>query len=706
MSTLAELNSYSQNSVQFTSNLTVTVQENNIITIPLITFDLAKTLGPLDTSTLTVTTVFDLTGSPGGITNIGAIMTLANVSATSSNIVITTNATTITITNIITAEDYLAGSVGIQMPFDFPTDFVLNCVTTISNTRTYIINTTINVVDMPELLPLVLDPIRYLPNATTFFSTSQYPQIVDRDNPDTLYTLTITTDSPATGNYRVELDTLAPTYPLTTNTWAEVSGVGKLTLVGLRDNINGHLRTIRIISGNDANSNGFFSWTLTNPSGFQTHIEQQYGGVYIPFWECSLDSGPITPSTITRFIHSEILRDGGTTASNPVSIKAIGRTLFTQDYIDVGLPCTVTYTKQKLNSNNNSWDTDWAWALSGSGTGNSTYVSNMTRSDTADAIEYMPLPGAFANYQGGARPADSWIVPNYGEPFTMHGVAATNAGDYAYLTVADTFPPIVPPSTAAVIADYGMMYVTDNIESTGGIAVGGGAGYTEPTFIPTPLTSTGNYGSISSRSAGTGLSSTTAGAPNFVTNLTVAGPGSNYSAYNKRRLEITRVDLYHGAYWSTNDINVMYGNWNGINIQFTGGDLSRTAFSAYPTGSPTNPYPNKTFNLAPATNNNNQINARATNGFTLDRIYESDPSVNYVNSQTFNSALNLWHQPMYNNGYPYSDSVQRFGILTLTGTVPDNPYSWIKIREDEYLPNEIWTIKVPIIYMARTSLGQ
>ena len=397
MSTLAELNSYSQNSVQFTSNLNLTVQEGSILTIPLITFDLAKTLGPLNTGTVTIATVFDLTGSPGGITDIGAIMTLDNVSATSSNIVIATNTTTITITNIITAEDYLAGSVGIVLPDDIYNDFSLTCVSTITNTQTaveYIINTTIDVVDSPELIPTNLARIIYNYNATTAFRLGQYPQIVDDKTGDYTLTIFVPLTYPSS-SYNNLIISSSSSPVLTSNTWTGDATGGTRTLIGTKNNINQFLRNLTIQHISDTQQQMYLIYTLTNPdTGFVTTISQDCRpeiGITMLLGPMtgSLTPQVVTPATFREFIHvndSLLLGNVSTPAISIQAIQAYTNQDTTEDYIDIDTSELVIDVGSSLST-----------------------TIEFDRIGTGNAITQFPLIGSVANS------ASAWAPQPYSD---------------------------------------------------------------------------------------------------------------------------------------------------------------------------------------------------------------------------------------------------------------------------------------------------
>tara|TARA_R110000803_G_scaffold40893_5_gene88115 strand:- start:1512 stop:4025 length:2514 start_codon:yes stop_codon:yes gene_type:complete len=157
MSTLAELNTYSATSVVATATATATFSKGRKNTVPVSTWDVAKELGTLgSTGTLTVNHVF-LTG----YTSYTYRDIVLNTAVTPDNTVTLTavSGTEYTITGISTQSDYLYGSVLMDMSEDCtisasnPDITLRTTITSSASSRTFVINTTITVVDNPQLLP-------------------------------------------------------------------------------------------------------------------------------------------------------------------------------------------------------------------------------------------------------------------------------------------------------------------------------------------------------------------------------------------------------------------------------------------------------------------------------------------------------------------------------------------------------------------------
>ena len=157
MSTLADLNTYSATSVVATATAEATFVKGKKNTIPVSTWDVARELGTLGTTgTLTVNHVF-----LSGYTSYTHRDIVLNTNVTPDNTVTLTavSGTEYTITGMSTQLDYLYGSVLMDMTEDCsisasnPDITLRTTITNSVSSRTFVVNTTITVVDNPQLLP-------------------------------------------------------------------------------------------------------------------------------------------------------------------------------------------------------------------------------------------------------------------------------------------------------------------------------------------------------------------------------------------------------------------------------------------------------------------------------------------------------------------------------------------------------------------------
>lgn len=291
-----------------------------------------------------------------GIANIANLLNTNDIVAVSDATTITANVTTISVGNISTAEDYLAGQVSIDLPIDLG-NFTLPCTTTIQNGQTFVINTSIDVIDVNEVDKTFLDPIVYAPGNTTFLS-SQYLQITadDYESSD-VFTLTIDTENPYAN---IKLAT-GDTSSLITNSFTS-TGVrsGQLLLVGSKANVNAHLSTLYLsYTGSEpANEETRLTWRVINPGGFVTQLYQSYGQVRSMFYavkDCAYSTGwnadvavggfyadELTITDINDSVYTENASyHGQTVFSNPLLLN-------TGDYLTVD-PQLVVHTNLSAN---------------------------------------------------------------------------------------------------------------------------------------------------------------------------------------------------------------------------------------------------------------------------------------------------------------------------------------------------------------------
>lgn len=448
MGSFTSLNSYGGSNVVSTISTTLFLDEGDDFQLPMPSWYFVNEIGILTGNGVTIT--HNLGPVANAAIAFGNIFAVTFPNANSSpNVSISRVGNTWTISNVKSAEDYLA----IDGTVDIPPDLAGNITytTVVTNTNVPSIPQTINVnliiTDRPEVTNTDLSDLVIPFGANVSYggpyltlSGTQLSNFSPLENQPGIYTVTITTQD----NYANLILSTTSANALTTNSWTGTTTQGVLTLSGTKANVNAHLNTLRV-SGNgslDLWFNKQMTWRFINPSGYTTTLTQKYVQFHYSQWYLSGMTGNTTthPSgaiiwsnfvgNVSEVTNSSAYYDWplpGTSTTIPLRLRdalhvaddlSASASLGPIKLIGIGNAVInnniVSFTKVDVEGAGNSYAT---YQMA---SGN-VYTQNFSRYSIDSATTTLPKVGSFANT------ANTWHPAPY-SPFTLNTQARLENG--------------------------------------------------------------------------------------------------------------------------------------------------------------------------------------------------------------------------------------------------------------------------------------